>query len=438
MKKARILLGIALTAAVVEFGGIARAKGAATRARPSIPYVATRSDTVRDMLWIADVGKDDVLYDLASGDGRIVIAAVRDADARRAVGIEIDPNRIAESRENARKAGVTKRVEFVEGDLFETDFSKASVVTLFIGHRQNIRLRSKMLRILKPGTRIVSHQFGMGEWQADKEFTVRTAFFGMYSEWDNPFEDNLNVPGYTANESHFGTSDKIMMWVVPPPVAGVWRGKVETGQGLQDFKLILHQRLSKVTGIFRLSGKTDMEGWVSAELWGDHMRFWCRSGNTPYGWFELRFDGHVRENTMKGTLAVGQQGKVQECQWQAQRDKADFTGTWKWPCASGARSVTLLIERRDGHLTAVYSDRDQKIPVIDFCDSGGGFYFTLLIGRHGGSLRITKDTGWLIGEAVLDDGALKGKIEFYPWPDWSGERKERRPVIQDWTPTLVK
>ena len=112
---------------------------------------------------MANVGKDDVLYDLGSGDGRIVIAAVRDFGARRAVGVENDPQRIRESRENATKVNVTDRVEFIQGDLFNAKFAQASVVTLFLGHGPNLRLRPKMFRTLKPGTRIVSHQFGMGE-----------------------------------------------------------------------------------------------------------------------------------------------------------------------------------------------------------------------------------------------------------------------------------
>ena len=441
MKTTLTILGIALVVAVVRpCAGLAET--AAPPARPSIPYVATRNDTVQDMLWIANVGKDDVLYDLGSGDGRIVIAAVRDFDVRRAVGIEIDPKRIRESRKNARKAGVTDRVEFIEGDLFMSDFRQASVVTLFLGHRQNIKLRSKMLGILKPGTRIISHQFGMGEWQPDKAFTVRTACLGMWGEIANPFQDNPRVPDYSANESHFGTSDKIMMWVVPPPVAGIWRGKLKTKQGLQDFQLILHQRLSNITGTFQLSGKTNLAGWASVDLWGNHIRFLCNPRNVPYGRSELRFDGHVKGDTMKGTLAVTEDGRLQECEWKAQRGKADFTGTWEWPCASGPRSVKLRIERRDGRLIATYLDGDKEMPVTDFYDYGGGFYFTLLIGRKDdSSITITEDTGWLIGEAVLDEDTLKGKIEFHPWLGRSGDSAEGKPsraVIQDWMPRSVK
>jgi len=414
MKTARTVLGIALVVAVLALWHAGHAETATSPARPSIPYVATRNDTVQDMLWIANVGKDDVLYDLGSGDGRIVIAAVRDFGARQAVGIEIDPNRIGESRESAQKAGVKDRVEFIQGDLFTTDFRKASVVTLFLGHQSNIKLRPKMLTILKSGTRIVSHQFGMGEWEADKALTVRTVYLAMWGEMGSPFKYNARVPDYTGNESHFGTSNKILMWVVPAPIAGIWGGKVKTEHGLQELQLTLHQRLSEASGTFELSGKNKLKGRMHVDLWGSHIRFWCKPDNIPYGQSELRFDGHVRENTMGGTLAVTDEGQLQECEWQGQREKVDFTGTWEWPCASGPRSVKLRIERGDGRLITAYQDGDRTIPVTDFYDFGGGFYFTLLIDREDeGCIRITEDTGWLIGEAVLDDGTLKGKIEFY-------------------------
>lgn len=448
MKTLHAVLGIGLAVAVFPWSYAGSGESKKAPVRSSIPYVATRHDAVRDMLWMANVGKDDVVYDLGSGDGRIIIAAVRDFGARRAVGIENDPERIQESRENARKAGVTDRVEFIQGDLFTTDFGQASVAALFLGHKANIRLRPKILSTLEPGTRILSHQFGMGEWEADKELTVRTVYLGMWGEMWNPFKDNPRVPDYDGNESHFGTSDKILMWVVPAPVAGIWRGKIETAQGPRDCQLILHQRLSKVTGTFQLSGQTDATGHVHVDLWGSHIRFWCRSSPDPkgdYGQFQVRFDGHVHDNTMQGTLAMTDRDQLQEHTWNAQRDKADFAGTWEWPCASGPRLVRLRIEQRDGQFTATYLDRDQVVPVTDFYDFGGGFYFTLMIGREGNSTRITEDTGWLIGEGILDNGEIKGRIEFYPYGrspfmpgEVPGERKAREPVIKDWTPRLVK
>jgi ribosomal protein L11 methylase PrmA len=112
-----------------------------------------------------------VVYDLGCGDGRIVIAAVKDFGAR-AVGIDIDPERIAESRENARKAGVGKRAAFRNEDLFEADIREATVVTLYLFPWVNLKLRPKLWKELKPGTRVVSHSHDMGDWEPDKEIEV--------------------------------------------------------------------------------------------------------------------------------------------------------------------------------------------------------------------------------------------------------------------------
>ena len=438
MKTSRPVFGVCVVAAALALSYTPAAETNTPPVRSSIPYVATRNDAVRDMLWLADVGEEDVVYDLGSGDGRIVIAAVRDLGARRAVGIEIDPERILESRENARKAGVTDRVEFIQGDVFASDFRQASVVTLFLGHRPNIKLRWKILNTLKPGSRVVSHQFGMGEWQTDKALTVRTVFQGMWGEGMNPFMDDPRVPDYTGNESHFGTSDKVLMWVVPASVAGIWRGKIETARGPQDCQLVLHQRLSDVTGTVRLSGQADLSGRVRVDVWGDHVRWSCGLDDRRLA---LRFDGHVDEDTMRGTMAVTDRGRLQESEWEAKRDKTDFTGTWEWPCATGPRSVRLRIEKRNGQFIATYLDGDREVRVTDFYDCGGGFYFTLLIGGEGDSVTITKDTGWLIGEGVLDDGSIKGTVEFHPYGEMSGVpdgRKASEPVIRDWAPRPIE
>ena len=138
-----------------------------------VPYVPTPEQVVAGMLSIAKVGPKDVVYDLGSGDGRIVIAAAR--QGARGVGIDIDPQRIKEARENARKARVTPRVEFREGDLFKANISEATVVTLYLLPRVNLELRPKLLAELKPGTRIVSHGFDMGDWHPAATRKVGTA-----------------------------------------------------------------------------------------------------------------------------------------------------------------------------------------------------------------------------------------------------------------------
>ena len=139
--------------------------------RPEVPYVPTDDRVVAEMLAVANVGKDDVLYDLGSGDGRIVITAAKKFGTR-GVGVDIDPERVKEANENAVKAGVTDRVKFVQQDLFQTDFREATVVTLYLLPSVNMRLRPKLLADLKPGTRVVSHNYDMGDWTPLKTIVV--------------------------------------------------------------------------------------------------------------------------------------------------------------------------------------------------------------------------------------------------------------------------
>lgn len=138
---------------------------------PDVPYVPTTEPAVEAMLDLAKVTKNDVVYDLGCGDGRIVITAAKKFGAR-GVGIDINPERIAEARANAKKAGVEHLVKFIEQDLFEADIREASVVTLFLLSSVNLKLRPKLLAELKPGTRVVSNTFDMGDWKPDKEFTL--------------------------------------------------------------------------------------------------------------------------------------------------------------------------------------------------------------------------------------------------------------------------
>ncbi|MCL6640884.1 MAG: class I SAM-dependent methyltransferase [Candidatus Rokubacteria bacterium] len=134
---------------------------------PDVPYVPTPERVVDEMLRMANVTGKDVLYDLGSGDGRIVITAARRFGTR-GVGIDIDPERIREANENARKAGVTHLVKFIEGDIFDADISEATVVTLYLLPAVNLQIRPKLLRELRPGTRIVSHNYDMGDWQPQR------------------------------------------------------------------------------------------------------------------------------------------------------------------------------------------------------------------------------------------------------------------------------
>src|SRR5262245_54612334 len=177
-----LLIGVAVAAAAQS----------TSPAKPlDVPYVPTKEPIVDRMLQMARVKPGDVLYDLGCGDGRIVIAAAKRFGIR-GVGIDIDPERIAEARENARKAGVADRVKFIEGDLFDADIKDATVMTLYLLPEVNLRLRPKLLSDLKPGTRIVSHNYDMGDWK----------------------------PEQSAKMTVDGVEHSIYMWTVPGRAAG--------------------------------------------------------------------------------------------------------------------------------------------------------------------------------------------------------------------------
>jgi SAM-dependent methyltransferase len=170
---AAVMTGIIIGSATVSIETTSRPAFAGVQRMqrtPDIHYVPTPTRVVEAMLTLAAVGPKDVVYDLGSGDGRIVIAAAQ--RGARGVGIELEPGLVAEAGRNARKAGVDDRVQFIEGDIFNVDLSGASVVTLYLLTSINERLRPKLLRELKPGSRIVSHRFGMGEWTPAKTLTV--------------------------------------------------------------------------------------------------------------------------------------------------------------------------------------------------------------------------------------------------------------------------
>ena len=176
----RLVLAAVLT--VCSIGALAQ--------RPQYPdviYVPTPHEVVDKMLEIAKVGKGDVLYDLGSGDGRIPVTAAKRFGIR-AVGIDIDPERIREANENAKKNGVTNLVQFRQEDLFKTNFSDATVVTLYLLPDLNVKLRPRLFAELKPGTRIVSHQFDMGKWKPDRtvELNGRTIYLWTIPERQSP------------------------------------------------------------------------------------------------------------------------------------------------------------------------------------------------------------------------------------------------------------
>jgi SAM-dependent methyltransferase len=162
------------------------------RGNLDVPYVPTHEQVVERMLSLAKVTKDDVVYDLGCGDGRIVVTAAKKHGAR-GVGVDIDPERIKDSNANAQEAGVTDKVKFVQGNLFKMDLKEATVVTLYLLPEINLKLRPKLFRELKPGTRIVSHDFDMGEWEPEQTVQVNADREHTVYFWTIPEKENQPV-----------------------------------------------------------------------------------------------------------------------------------------------------------------------------------------------------------------------------------------------------
>ena len=220
-----------------------------------VVWVPTSQALVNRMLDMAKLTAKDIHFDLGSGDGRTVItAAKRGADA---TGVEYNPDMVALSRRNAQKEGVGDKAKFIQGDIFETDFSKATVITLFLLPELNVKLRPKILG-MKPGTRVVSNSFTMGDWQADRT------------------QNATEKEGCTAYCTAY-------LWIVPAKVEGKWK--------LPDGELVLKQTYQNVTGT--LGGKTQIsKGLVRA----DQVTFTAGSA---------QYSAKVSGDTMTGTVKSG-------------------------------------------------------------------------------------------------------------------------------------
>jgi SAM-dependent methyltransferase len=274
-----MLFGSLLALAPASLAGqdtAAAGAAAIPRRSPDVHFVPTEMGTVHTMLKVAQVSKKDTVYDLGCGDGRIVITAVKEYGARRGVCVDIDPERIKESRLKADSAGVTKRISFREADLFEMDLSPATVITLYLLPTLNERLRPKLFSELRPGTRVVSNSFDMGDWKADSVLqpAPRSQFF---------------------NYAYF--------WVIPADVAGAWNVKLDqsgsNGEGGGAYSLNLEQRYQMVTGKATVNGRDISLDGVSIR--GDRLSFVI---NDPQAG-ALRFTGRISGDKATGTVKSG-------------------------------------------------------------------------------------------------------------------------------------
>jgi len=226
-----------------------------------VVWVPTPEALVERMLKMAGVGPKDYVIDLGSGDGRTVIAAAQKFGAR-AMGIEYNPDMVALSAKNAEKAGLGDKVKFIKADIFETDFSQATVITMYLLPALNLKLRPKILD-LRPGTRVVSHAFNMEDWQPDQTVTVegRDAF----------------------------------LWIVPAKVEGAWKLSVPAGSGEESWNVRLGQQFQVLSG--RAQNGDKSFNLADARLRGPNVRFGFVDGNGV----KREFSGQVRGDRMEGT-----------------------------------------------------------------------------------------------------------------------------------------
>ncbi|MCU0551059.1 MAG: class I SAM-dependent methyltransferase [Leptolyngbya sp. Prado105] len=271
MRRSLKLLGvlIALSGITIQ-PALTQAQTSPDLVNPAVPYVPTPVEVVMGMLELAQVGKNDIVYDLGSGDGRLVITAAQKFGAKRGVGVEINPGLVNQSNANARREGVSDRVRFVQQDLFQTDFSEASVVTLYLLPRINLQLRPKLISELKPGSRVVSHAFAMGDWQPDQRVTVRdrTAY----------------------------------LWIIPASVEGTWTGTLSSPSGQSiPYTLQMKQSFQNARATAEVAGTSISLPQI--KLTGDRLTFEHRQKLKGED-VRVRVNAQVVQNTLTGTAEV--------------------------------------------------------------------------------------------------------------------------------------
>lgn len=293
-----------------------------------VPYVPTHVGAVDAMLTLAKVTKGDYVFDLGCGDGRIVIAAAKTYKAR-GFGVDLDPQRIRESKENASKAGVTDLVEFKLADIMVTDVREATVVALFLLDSVNLRLRPRLLAQLRPGARVVSNTFHMADWKADKDLRHGEAYEGV-----------------------------IHLWIVPAPVGGTWRWKTKTAAGQTASSLTLEQQFQAVSGAVRFAEGPAVP-MAEASLKGKQIKF-SATPRIEDKEVKVVYEGTVEGDTVKGTQKWLTGPFAGTHPWRATRDRLNITGRWQVRVPQHAdRNGILRIQRKESGFLATYV-RDGK------------------------------------------------------------------------------
>jgi hypothetical protein len=253
------------------------------------PYVQTPQNVVDTMLEIAKVGPGDYVVDLGSGDGRMVITAAKQRGAR-GFGVDLDRRLVALANRNAARAGVADRAVFYQRDLHVTDVSPASVMSIYLLPEVNLMIRTRLLATLKPGTRIVSHDYGMGTWTPD-------------------YQTELAAPGKTVG---IGQRSKIFYWVVPGRAAGRWVWKLD-GEGKPvEFGLALQQNFQLLEGTLMAAGRSARV--ESGVLTGEQISLSALVDGARY-----EFSGRIFNHAIEGTARVTRGTQTRELAWSATR-----------------------------------------------------------------------------------------------------------------------
>jgi len=268
--------------AILVLVAVGAAAPAAAQFNYDVPYVPTPPVVVEEMLRLAAVGPGDFVMDLGSGDGRILIAAARKFGAR-GIGVDLDPERIEESVYAAQVTGVSDRVTFQQQDLFKFDISAATVVTMYLLPSVNIKLRPRLLKELKPGTRIVSHDFDMEDWRPDQKSTVRKNVF---------------------------------LWIVPAQVGGRWRASVALPAGERSYEIEIKQKFQEIDGLVRFDKK--IAGLWNPRLSGDRISF-VVVDDSGLAETNLYFEGRVAGDAIEGVIRRGIGSDQQQIKWRANR-----------------------------------------------------------------------------------------------------------------------
>jgi len=229
------------------------------QAGKDVIWVPTPQEVVEKMLQMARITPEDFVIDLGSGDGRIAIAAAKKFGAR-SMGVEFNPDMVALSNREAQRQGVADKVKFVNADIFQTDFSQATIITMYLLPDLNLKLRPKLLE-LKPGTRIASHQFTMGEWQPDETATL--------------------------------DGRQALMWVIPASAAGTWALRID--DKAQERPLVIRQSFQMLSVQFNSLNST--LAFTDGRVRGDQVSFAIADGGV-----RREFSGRIQGNTMHGTV----------------------------------------------------------------------------------------------------------------------------------------